>query len=102
METIKNIKNDLPPTRLSQIIENDQLANEVFELDNWTCRHCGDKASSLTAYQLKDKIDPSEDIRYQLISICIHCLPELERMKKDNLVPIIFIKRKQNGWMDKN
>ena len=91
---MKYIKGNIPPTLLNQIIINEQITNDVFKLDNWTCRQCGDKASRLIAYQIKNHIDTSTDISHQLISICIHCLPELERMKKDNIEPIFFIKRK--------
>jgi 5-methylcytosine-specific restriction endonuclease McrA len=64
---------------------------EVFDRDKWTCRMCGDKATSLQVHHLKYNGEPWEAKKADLITLCHDCHPEVEKMKKNGIKPIFFI-----------
>lgn len=65
----------------------------VLNRDNFTCRMCGDKTTTLQIHHIKyvGKFAWETPTDY-LITLCKDCHKEVERMKIDGIDPIFFIK----------
>ena len=64
----------------------------VMNRDNFTCRMCGDKNTTLNIHHKEYYRGFAWDTPQEhLITVCKHCHLEIEKMKVDNLEPIYFL-----------
>lgn len=54
---------------------------EVFDRDNWTCKHCGDQSTTLNVHHLEYKGEPWSVGSDKLITLCEHCHLVIEYIK---------------------
>lgn len=65
----------------------------VMNRDNFTCRMCGDKNTTLNIHHLEYYPGFAWDTPISsLITLCKDCHKEVEQMKKDKIEPVFFIK----------
>ena len=65
----------------------------VMRRDHFACRMCGDK-NALNVYPLKSqKSDPCPKSVDELITLCIYCQKQVEKMLSDGIEPIYFVKK---------
>lgn len=65
---------------------------EVIGRDNFTCRMCGDKATTLEVHHLSYEKFAWDVPKEKLITLCHDCHIEVEKMKIDGIDPIFFVK----------
>ena len=82
---------------------------EILNRDEFTCRLCGDKETTLNVHHIKyAKGNPWETDNIDLITLCEHCHKEIERHKRINLYTFSILDinnnniriLKSDGWED--
>jgi 5-methylcytosine-specific restriction endonuclease McrA len=64
----------------------------VMNRDNFTCRMCGDKNTTLNIHHLSYSPGLAwETPLSELITLCKDCHKEVERMKVDKIEPVFFV-----------
>lgn len=59
-----------------------KLRLQIFERDEFSCRHCGDAESTLNAHHLRYHKNPWESPTGELITLCRDCHKTVEDLKE--------------------